>query len=201
MAGIWVIVMAPPCTPFGSWANYNRWRNADAWRRSYNDCAPIARLCGDIALYQVQHRRGFVNEQPAGSKLYAEQPWPIVAQQPGVCCVLMDQRATNLRSSRGIHMRKRSEVWASDEVLLRPLVPLQCPGNHQHQHVQGSETANAKYWTWEFATAITQGVVAFLRKHSDRSTGGDQSYHPVTASTWRCTTSKVTAQRRRHLIH
>ena len=30
MAGIWVIVMAPPYTPFGSRANYDRWRNADA---------------------------------------------------------------------------------------------------------------------------------------------------------------------------
>eukprot|EP00959_Pyramimonas_sp_CCMP1952_P351952 7373989-Pyramimonas_sp.AAC.1 len=56
----------------------------DSWLGSYRKCQPLATLHAEVALYQLQHGRGFVNENPAGSKLYHEQPWRQVAVHPGV---------------------------------------------------------------------------------------------------------------------
>eukprot|EP00972_Heterocapsa_arctica_P048511 7150577-Heterocapsa_arctica.AAC.1 len=59
--------MALPCTPFGPWAHYNKVHAPQAWLESYMRYAPLGRLCGHIALYQLSHENDFINEQPRGS--------------------------------------------------------------------------------------------------------------------------------------
>eukprot|EP00959_Pyramimonas_sp_CCMP1952_P339786 7115878-Pyramimonas_sp.AAC.1 len=56
----------------------------DSWRESLERCRPLALLCGEVALCQLRKDRAFINENPAGSKLYQEPPWQAVAQFPGV---------------------------------------------------------------------------------------------------------------------
>ena len=87
------------------------------WVESYEGCRPLALLCGDVALFQLRNGRGFVNESPAGSKLYHEPPWRQVAEYPGVVCAMADQCMAGLKSSRGLPQKKRTELWAAHEAL------------------------------------------------------------------------------------
>ena len=48
-----VIVMAPPCTPFGPWAHFNKIMSPQGYQRSLKECLPLARLAGETALHQL----------------------------------------------------------------------------------------------------------------------------------------------------
>ena len=72
-----VVVMAPPCTPFGPWAHFNSVMNPQAHQKSLRECRPLARLAGETALFQLSHeqpKHDFLNEQPDPSALYQEEP-------------------------------------------------------------------------------------------------------------------------------
>eukprot|EP00975_Prorocentrum_lima_P002487 546980-Prorocentrum_lima.AAC.1 len=64
----------------------------DAWHRSRVASAPLGQLAGDIALYQLEHERHFLVENPRGSELCTLQSGEQVQQYPRVVwtyCVLL----------------------------------------------------------------------------------------------------------------
>ena len=83
-----VIVMAPSCTPFGAWARYNYYANYQGWLKSYQEAAPHGRFCGRMALKQTNQSRYWLNEQPEGSWLYYEAPWPEVINHPSTVSIV-----------------------------------------------------------------------------------------------------------------
>ncbi|CAK0873248.1 unnamed protein product, partial [Prorocentrum cordatum] len=134
----------------------------DSWMESYERCQPLAILCGEVALYQLDRGRGFINESPAGSKLYHEPPWRRVAVYPGVVYAMVDHCKAGLRSSTGVPMRKRTEQLASHEALLRHAAMFQCDGGHELETIEGrEETERARTWPWSFAVSIANGIMDY----------------------------------------
>ena len=60
-----VVVMGPPCTPFGPLARYNAMMNPQSHQRSLRECRPLAKLAGEVALHQLGQTQplcDFINE-------------------------------------------------------------------------------------------------------------------------------------------
>ena len=105
-----VVVMAPTCTPFGALARVNYYTNHRSWLRSYHLAAPHGRFCGEVALLQLQAGRFFVNEQPQGSWLYEERPWPAVLAHPDVFGVVVHQCMTGQVGPNGLPAKEGHRV-------------------------------------------------------------------------------------------
>eukprot|EP00972_Heterocapsa_arctica_P104512 15401569-Heterocapsa_arctica.AAC.1 len=69
--------MAPTCSPFGPFGCLNRVLAPQGWQASYDNAAPHGRFCGHGSMRQSINGRYYLNEQPQGSTLYLEQPWPL----------------------------------------------------------------------------------------------------------------------------
>ena len=140
-----MVVMAPVCRPFGSWARLNSFVNYEAWLRSYNEAAPLARFCGTVALQQLRTGRHFINEQPRDSTLYSESPWwDEVVRWPQIVWQDFDQCMTGLRANNGLLVRKPTRLVASHPALVHYFSGLKCDGSHEHQQLAGGgHTARA----------------------------------------------------------
>ena len=159
-----IAIMAPTCKPFGRWAACNYWRNHDTWKASYDDAAPHGRLCGELALIQIEQHAFFVNEQPEGSRLYDEPPWPRVRAHPTVDSVVFDQCQLGLRDRKGGILRKATELVGNCPEVLRQFWGLRCPGRHQHVHIEGHNSQDAQIWPWRMAERIVQGIMDLRRR-------------------------------------
>eukprot|EP00975_Prorocentrum_lima_P069888 12928874-Prorocentrum_lima.AAC.1 len=58
----------------------------DAWHRSRMVSAPLGQIAGEIALYQLEHERHFLVENPRGPGLFTLPSWEQVQQHPQVVC-------------------------------------------------------------------------------------------------------------------
>ena len=159
-----VAVLQPPCTPFGPWANFNAVTNAEAYQRSYRICAPIARLAGDIALFQLSVGNHYWIEQPYPSGLFYEKPWPLIQTHPSNLTRVFDRCMTGQVTVYGDLVRKRTQVWVSDIELANPFEDLMCDGNHEHAHVEGSHTKATQTYTYDLASRIVLGIQRLLAK-------------------------------------
>eukprot|EP00975_Prorocentrum_lima_P054827 11493860-Prorocentrum_lima.AAC.1 len=66
-------------------------------------------------------------------------------------------------------MKKATEIWASDEGLIRDIRPLIFNGRHEHVPIEGGRSHPARLWTWEFASRIASGVAAVIRNFHRQS--------------------------------
>ena len=158
-----VVIMAPPCTPFGPWASFNSLMNPQSYAESLRLCKPLARLAGDTALHQLQQHNplcDFLNEQPDPSRLYEVDPWPRVLNHPRVVSRVIDQCATGQKARHGPHtgmyIRKRTRVVGSCDRAMETFNGYRCNGRHQHVHATGQVAAEARLWTWMFASLVIE---------------------------------------------
>ena len=167
-------VLSPPCTGLKGWSSLNRVINPEAWHRSQANSVPLGQLAGQTALFMLQHGRHFVSENPQGSELYQLPAWDAVRRHPRTVWTYCDQCAAGLRDMQsGLLIRKRTEIWASDEMLIKDIRPLQCNGRHQHAVLEGTfhgvnKTHLARVWPWEFAARIASGVAYAVRQYKER---------------------------------
>ena len=157
------VVMAPPCTPFGPWANLNSVMNPQSHAESLRLCKPLAQLSGETAWHQLQQTRprcDFLNEQPDPSYLYEVHPWPRVLNHPRVTSRVIDQCATGQKARHGQHtgkyIRKRTRVVGSCDTAMDTFNGYRCNGRHEHVHATGQVAAEARLWTWMFAALVIE---------------------------------------------
>ena len=74
----------------------------------------------------------------------------------------MDRCRTGQKNDRNQLLRKRSEIWASSDLLLEPFTDLLCKGNHEHGQVAGSDTKPSQLYTWQFAERVVLGCQTLL---------------------------------------
>ena len=104
-------IMGPPCKGLKGLAPLNKVINRPAWLASRRLSIPLARLSGEVALYQLAVARHFLNEQPQGSDLYDIPPWPRVRVHPNVVICIMHQCMADNRCSRTGLLRKKPTEW------------------------------------------------------------------------------------------
>ncbi len=81
----------------------------------------------------------FIAEHPEGSNIWSLHLWKKVAEYPQVVNAQIDQCMAGLIGPKsGLPVRKPTEFWASDELLVRHLRPLQCDGSHKHAYFTAS---------------------------------------------------------------
>ena len=138
-----VVLMGPPCRAFGPMSRINRVLHPDGYAASRYEGEVFARLCYDIACWQLQNQRHFLIEQPAGSELYQLPEWSSLRPMCVQC--IFDQCQVGLKSPKPPHLpiRKRTELWASHETLVHRFRSKQCAGTHAHAGVSSiSDRAN-----------------------------------------------------------
>ena len=159
-----VVVMAPTCGPFGPMGRFVKHVTPDAWQRSYDLAAPHGKFCGVIAQMQLRKGLHFICEQPSGSDLYYENPWPDVLKHPRVSQQKYDRCMAGLKAQfgphKGTHIKKASTMTSSSEILLEPFKDLQCRSNHAHlqMHGEGRNLSACQVWTWDEANRVAFGI-------------------------------------------
>ena len=161
---ILVAAMAPTCGPFGPMGRFVKHVTPDAWQRSYDLVAPHGKFCGVVAQMQLRKGLHFICEQPSGSDLYYEHPWPAVLNHPGVYQQRYDSCMAELKAQygpfRGTFIKKASTMTASNNIFLEPFEELQCRGNHAHLQMHGGDQNLSAYqvWTWDEADRVAYGI-------------------------------------------
>ena len=173
-----VAVMAPTCAPFGPLGRANRVINPSAWKLSYDWAAPHGRFCGHVALRQARNERFYLNEQPLGSSLYQEEPWPKVLSRSDALACTFDQCMTGQRASTGLLVKKPTELRSNHPVLLQPFQDLRCSGDHEHTTLLNGRAAATQAWSWDFCSRVASGIVSLKRLFEHRSSAA----YPVAAS-------------------
>ena len=108
-----VVVMGPTCRTMGPTPHVNRAINPDMWLKHYKQDMPHVRFCGRVTLTQVKKGRHFICENPHPTQLWYEDPWPLVAQQPGVQHVVIDQCRVGQRARDGKYINKPTVLIAT----------------------------------------------------------------------------------------
>eukprot|EP00971_Amphidinium_carterae_P122557 2426544-Amphidinium_carterae.5 len=131
-----VVVMAPVCTPFAAWSHLNRQRAPAAWKESYDQAYPHARLCGRVAQHQLDQGLYFVCEQPAVSSLWQEPPWPTVCMRDEIVAVRFPQCALGQHVNQVPSLKMTVFVTNVPEVI-KEFSQVKCPGCPQHADLAG----------------------------------------------------------------
>lgn len=159
-----VTIHSSPCTGLAGYSSINRIVNHNSWASSREVSVPLGHLSGEIATFQLKAGRHFFSEHPAGSEMYQLRPWHMLSNDPRVVWANVDMCAAGLRGQRtGHYIKKPSELWASHELLLSPLRHFVCNGCHKHEPIEGSNSHEARSWTWQFASALASGIAALTR--------------------------------------
>ena len=163
--------MPTPCTGMAGWSALNQVINQSTWLASRRVSERFGDLAGRIAMYQLNHKRHFIKENPRNSDLYKLPVWQKVREHPQVKQVYVDMCAVNLRDREtGLLIKKPSEIWTSSSHFVKSLENLRCNGRHKHTQLKGTykgtnKTHEARTWTWEFASRIAAGVSAIIRDY------------------------------------
>ena len=157
-----IIVMAPTCTPYGKLANLNFKIHFDGWYRTWQNTFPHARFCGRIAKLQLQEGRHFFREQPQGSHMDEEPPWPEVIADPRVVRTTVDQCAFG-QVVNGLPAKKPTDCMASHPLLLSNFEGMRCRGCPVHANLENGQCNKAKVWPWAFSRALVNGICALKR--------------------------------------
>jgi hypothetical protein len=159
-----VAIMGPTCKPFGKLANLNYRINYEGWLESYHEAKPHGVFCGKIALKQMSAGRFFIVEQPEGSWLFAENPWPTVIKNENTVSIVIHQCVLGQKTKNGYHAKKPTALYANHPELLDPCNGCRCDGSHEHEPLMGGLASAAQVWPWQMAAKMVQGVVN-LKRH------------------------------------
>ena len=155
-----VVIMSVPCTGMAGWQRLNRITNRASWEHSRETSVPLGRLAGQVAEYQLRRKRHFISEHPQTTEMYHLDEWAYARNHPSLAWCVIHQCMTGLVDYKEphLHIKKATELWASDERLVAPLRRFWCDGSHEHERAKGETAHRARLWTWQFASAIAAGI-------------------------------------------
>lgn len=174
---IWV---APKCGPWSNWNRLNASKSQELSEKIANDrkSENVHLLLCD-GLFRFQDWRGsqfhFHLEQPQGSELvYQDEMEAIVNHTHKALCDMCI--AGNLKHPNSHeHLRKRTQILTTSEVLCRTIEKLQCVGNHTHDQVAGSckpfgyprmpVTKYSELYTASFGRKISRAIQCSSQVH------------------------------------
>ena len=162
-----VTVMAP-CTPYGPMPNLVKHVAPHAWEASLRQARPHGKFCGQVALEVDQLGLYYLVEQPFPSKLWEETEWKLVFKHQSNKSLLIHQCAAGQKGPLGGPAKKPTTFVSNSETLLSPLTQFVCPGNHEHELLEGEKAKWCQVWPWKLASAIVDGIIS-LKSESLKS--------------------------------
>ena len=164
-----VIIAGPPCTAFGAWSRYNRMQAAshDTWQKNYKIGKALADLTAEICIWQVQHGRHFVIENPATSDMWDLPKMKELRHHSNTVEITCDQCMLGLRDPEGHFTRKSTKFIASDIRLIQRLGK-RCDHSHHHEPLAGnvngiSRCKYAQVWPRRLLELLAMGILETLR--------------------------------------
>ena len=160
-----LVWLAPPCTLWGNFSRLNY--GFQELRRLRKREMGLIRFCDEVMQLQTSLGGGqFVLENPRASDMWRTpqlQSW--IAGQ-GATLAKADLCSYGMRSVDGEHaLRKPLSLLCSSPGFAGEIGRL-CPKDHEHQPIQGVNTAHSGIYTTAFATAV---VKAFDRSSNGRA--------------------------------
>ena len=134
---IWV---APECGPWSGWNKLNQFKSVAMFDKIQNLQAKELQhveLCSELCRFQVKRSRQFHLEQPNGSsmpQLASFEPIHAMTERASFDMCMFDlKHPVSLK-----FLRKSSQVFSTDPVMINRLNLARCDHTHVHQPIEGS---------------------------------------------------------------
>ena len=164
-------IISAPCTMFSMLQNLNqhRWEEPEHLRkhaRRLGHARTLLRFAVKVIDIIRSYGGKYAFEQPLCSKAWLEKELQTIIHQDDTMLVRTDQCQFNLKSSRG---GQQPTGWMTNSVGIKTRLDRQCRGQHEHEHVTGSQDGMTKSrrsqeYPRSMVTAIVQGYKDDLRK-------------------------------------
>eukprot|EP00435_Cladocopium_sp_Y103_P075762 s119_g64.t1 len=139
------IYCSPPCTMFSEltrlW-NVKR-MSAEVFQCRWDQAVVWVNHCMELCRLQVEMNRKFMFEHPRKASSWKLASVMSVARLPGVSIVHFDMCAVGMTSPLGAPVRKRTSIMTNSDSLVEALRKRQCPKNHVHRKIEGSELGHS----------------------------------------------------------
>ena len=153
---------SPPCTPFSQLQALNYPKTdpnqvAKILRDGRRHLHFVIRLCK----LQLESKRHFLHEQPAGATSWQDFQMRALLRQHGVQVVTSDQCMYGLvtRGANGeLAHAKKPTKWASSSPHMMARLRTRCDKSHPHQRLVGGRAKDAAYYPPDLITEILRGI-------------------------------------------
>eukprot|EP00435_Cladocopium_sp_Y103_P076085 s7_g76.t1 len=163
-----IIHMAPVRGPWSQMQSKND--PAHTWykRKKY---LPMVEFCAKVALYQLEHGRFFIIENPATSKIWYTKHFQRLLMKHGVTWGTLDMCAFGMRDPNGYYYYKPTSLLHNfpdgtlDPVFKRCTNKLGGDNQHVHQQLEGnapgygSRTKLAQVYPYRFCSTLIRGIL------------------------------------------
>ena len=164
-----IIHMAPVCGPWSQMQNINP-NPSDTYekRRKY---LPMVEFCARVALYQIEHGRYFIIENPASSKIWYTKCFQRLLMKQAVTYGTLDMCAFGMRDPNGYYYYKPTSLLHNfpdgtlDPVFKRCSNKSENGTFHYHQPLEGnapgygSRTKLAQVYPYRFCSILIKSIL------------------------------------------
>ena len=146
----------------------NRIRNPAGFEASRRIGELLANLTADLCLYQLEHNRHFLVENPLPSELWSLPKWVRLRAHPSACETTQDQCTVGLCDPEGHLTMKSTKLVASHPCLIKRLNK-RCKRDHPHVQLAGnvrgvSRCRFAQAWPRRMVELIVDGIQELFRE-------------------------------------
>ena len=167
-----IFIISMPCTGMKGFSGINRQNAPIACKRSLDISTDLANIGAKVAMRQMDEGRHFLAEHPQGSEMWRLRLWQKVGAHPQVVDAKIDQcMAGRIGPKSGLQVKKPTQFWASDELLVKHLRPLVCDGSHKHANLDGSDPSvpqdrakNMAQWPQPLCRRLANGCGELLHR-------------------------------------
>ena len=155
------LYLSPPCTMFSELQRlWNRRRiSPQIWTIRWNTAVQYMEHSVQCAMIQLSRGKKFMLEHPWRASSWKLPCMQMLLSQAGVLAVTFDQCTCGLKSPSGMFVKKRTRIVTNSKSLFRKLAPKQCPKDHVHRQIEGSEMGHSmSRWCQHYP----EGLVAIL---------------------------------------
>ena len=162
------LCLSPPCTMFSELMRlFNEHRMDPAvWESRWKQAVGYIEHSMDAAQIQIQKKNFFMYEHPWKARSWSLAAVQAVAHLESVILIDFDMCACGMVSPAGQPVRKRTRIMTNDPILASRLQSKQCPRNHQHRPIEGSELG---YSMSKWCQKYPPGLVDLLSRAANGS--------------------------------
>ena len=143
------LYLSPPCTMFSELQRlWNRKKIDPAiWDARWAQAVGFLEHCMTAARLQSENKQRWMFEHPWKASSWGLDCVQSVRALPNVYTVDFDMCCVGMKSPKGTPVKKRTRIMTNCALLVKNLKGKQCPRDHEHRAVEGSELGK-KMSTW-----------------------------------------------------
>lgn len=173
-----LLILCPPCTTFSPLRNLsNHKRDPQVVYEEESEGLLHWEFTLVLAKEQIENKRAFLLEHPAGASSWEHPTVKQLEQLPGVYQIVVDMCCFSLRTKEGIAAKKPTRLLTNCYPLVK-LLRRRCQNHHPHQPLLGGRAKEAAKYTRPFVQTILRGLRHFLNIYGVTYTSWGQTPMP-----------------------